>query len=90
MGIGNWELGIGNWELGIGNWEWKIENLPPDLKETRGRGDAGTRREGFSCMVVKKFFHRDCLLPSALQPPASCLAASCPLPPASCLLTPNT
>ncbi|NER19281.1 MAG: hypothetical protein F6J96_00640 [Symploca sp. SIO1C2] len=34
----------------------------PDLKETRRRGDAETRREGFSCMVVK-FFHRDCLLP---------------------------
>ncbi|NES23572.1 MAG: hypothetical protein F6K41_32805 [Symploca sp. SIO3E6] len=47
------------------------------MKETRGRGDAGTRREGFSCMVVKKFFHRDCLLPSAfcLLPSASCLAS---------------
>ncbi|NES20603.1 MAG: hypothetical protein F6K41_17145 [Symploca sp. SIO3E6] len=49
--------------------------LPSDLKETRGRGDAETRREGLSCMVVKKFFHRDCLLPSAscLLPSASCL-----------------
>ncbi|NEP61977.1 MAG: hypothetical protein F6K31_34365 [Symploca sp. SIO2G7] len=45
------------------------------MKETRRRGDAvtwrhgdaGTRgrtREGFSCMVVKNFFHQDChLLP---------------------------
>ncbi|NET57325.1 MAG: hypothetical protein F6K47_14510 [Symploca sp. SIO2E6] len=51
MGIGNWELGIGNWELGTVQ-----AFFPPDLKEThrtRGRGDAGTRREGFSCMVVK-------------------------------------
>ncbi|NES18186.1 MAG: hypothetical protein F6K41_04470 [Symploca sp. SIO3E6] len=44
-----------------------VNLLPSDLKETRGRGDAGTRREIFSCMVVKKiFFHWDCLLPSAL------------------------
>ncbi|NES23118.1 MAG: hypothetical protein F6K41_30425 [Symploca sp. SIO3E6] len=64
--------------------------FPPDLKETRGRGDTETRREGLSCMVVKKFFHRNCLLPSAfcLLPPAFCLLppASCLLPPASCLL----
>ncbi|NES19905.1 MAG: hypothetical protein F6K41_13470 [Symploca sp. SIO3E6] len=44
------------------------------LKETRGRGDAETRREGLSCMVVKKNF-------SSGLPPASCL-----LPSASCLL----
>ncbi|NES18904.1 MAG: hypothetical protein F6K41_08245 [Symploca sp. SIO3E6] len=36
------------------------------MKETRGRGDAGTRRDGFSYIVVKKFFHRDCLLPPGL------------------------
>ncbi|NET56920.1 MAG: hypothetical protein F6K47_12375 [Symploca sp. SIO2E6] len=40
-------------------------------KETRGRGDAGTRRKEFSCMVVKKFFHGDCLAASCLLPPAS-------------------
>ncbi|NES17779.1 MAG: DUF1092 family protein [Symploca sp. SIO3E6] len=43
-------------------------------------------------MVVKKFFHRDCLLPPAfcLLPPAFCLLppASCLLPPSSCLLPP--
>ncbi|NES20636.1 MAG: hypothetical protein F6K41_17320 [Symploca sp. SIO3E6] len=66
-------------------------------RETRGRGDAGTRREEFSCMVVKKFFHGDCLrVPLlggvrggfCLLPPAFCLlpSAFCLLPSAFCLL----
>ncbi|NER48724.1 MAG: hypothetical protein F6J92_18910 [Symploca sp. SIO1A3] len=29
---------------------------PSDLKETRGRGDTETRREGFSCIGGEKTF----------------------------------
>ncbi|NES22991.1 MAG: hypothetical protein F6K41_29745 [Symploca sp. SIO3E6] len=51
----------------------KPYKLLTDLKETRGRGDTETRRHGdaerriFMHSSEKKFFHRDCLLPSAFR-----------------------
>ncbi len=46
---------------------------PPDLKvESRGEWHSpllSCMSLLLSCMVVKKFFHRDCLLPPTLLPP---------------------
>ncbi|NET57903.1 MAG: hypothetical protein F6K47_17620 [Symploca sp. SIO2E6] len=52
--------------MGIGNWELGI----------------GDREESTFMHGGEKFFHGDCLLPPALQPPASCLLPSALQPPA--------
>ncbi|NER23820.1 MAG: hypothetical protein F6J96_24580 [Symploca sp. SIO1C2] len=54
---------------------YKAQEIPPKISFTR---DAETRREGFSCMVVKKFFIGTA---SCLLPPAFCLLLSTKKPP---------